>query len=126
MNYEIDSPLRSHQSPSLEEIYDDLCSRFLINIPGEELTKFERIFFQIEQAHWFYLDFYREKDLNLPKLSMKEFSFEIFRHCPFLQPYVQDFSSLFNEFLHYKYRVPVCGAIILNVNLDKCILVKGY
>jgi ADP-ribose pyrophosphatase YjhB (NUDIX family) len=28
--------------------------------------------------------------------------------------------------MQYRFRIPVCGAIILNVNLDKCVLVKGW
>ena len=37
-----------------------VLSRFIINIPEEERTDLIRIFFQIEIAHWFYLDFYCE------------------------------------------------------------------
>lgn len=28
--------------------------------------------------------------------------------------------------MQYRFRIPVCGAIILNANLDKCVLVKGW
>ncbi|EPB82558.1 hypothetical protein HMPREF1544_10720 [Mucor circinelloides 1006PhL] len=28
--------------------------------------------------------------------------------------------------MQYRFRIPVCGAIILNTNLDKCVLVKGW
>jgi ADP-ribose pyrophosphatase YjhB (NUDIX family) len=28
--------------------------------------------------------------------------------------------------MQYRFRIPVCGAIILNANLDKCLLVKGW
>lgn len=28
--------------------------------------------------------------------------------------------------MQYRFRIPVCGAIILNSNLDKCVLVKGW
>jgi 8-oxo-dGTP pyrophosphatase MutT (NUDIX family) len=30
------------------------------------------------------------------------------------------------DFMTYRLRVPVCGAIILNATLDKCLLVKGW
>ncbi len=33
-------------------------SRFIINVPDEERSDMIRLFFQIELAHWFYLDFY--------------------------------------------------------------------
>ncbi|CAH1761133.1 7197_t:CDS:10 [Entrophospora sp. SA101] len=68
-------------------------SRFIINVPEEELSSIERICFQIEQAHWFYEDFVREQNPN---------------------------------FMKYKIRVPVCGAIMLNSTMDKVLLVKGW
>jgi len=49
-------------------------SRFIINIPAEELASVERILFQIEQAHWFYEDFVREQNTSLPSFSLKNFS----------------------------------------------------
>lgn len=49
-------------------------SRFVINVPQEELGSYERILFMIEQAHWFYLDAYRGQDPSLPKYTMKEFA----------------------------------------------------
>ena len=56
------------------EILDDLSMRFIINMPDEELETFDRLCFQIEAAHWFYDDFYRDNDHSLPKLSLKEFA----------------------------------------------------
>ena len=41
-------------------ILDDLGSRFIINIPEEERKDLIRICFQIELAHWFYVDEYVE------------------------------------------------------------------
>jgi mRNA-decapping enzyme subunit 2 len=58
----------------LPSILDDLSSRFLLNVPEEDLETFERICFQIEQAHWFYEDFYREKDGSLPAFSLRHFA----------------------------------------------------
>jgi hypothetical protein len=39
---------------SLEAALDDVEARFLYNLPADELAKADRLFFQIEQAHWFY------------------------------------------------------------------------
>jgi hypothetical protein len=49
------------------------CSRFILNIPEEEFKSSDRLFFQIEQAHWFYLDFYRERNPQLPNLTLQKF-----------------------------------------------------
>ncbi|KAK9700372.1 mRNA-decapping enzyme subunit 2 [Basidiobolus ranarum] len=114
------------ETASLPEILDDLCSRFIINVPDEELASVERICFQIEQAHWFYEDFIRELNPSLPMYTLKNFSAKIFKHCPLLHQWANEHEKAYNDFLQYKFRVPVCGAIILNENQDKCLLVKGW
>ncbi|KAG0048467.1 mRNA-decapping enzyme subunit 2 [Gryganskiella cystojenkinii] len=101
-------------------------ARFIINVPDEELASVERIFFQIEQAHWFYEDFIREQNSSLPSFSLKNFSAKFFHHCPLLHEWSDEHETAFVNFMEYKIRVPVCGAIILNENMDKCILVKGW
>jgi len=49
-------------------------SRFLINIPHEERRDVVRLCFQIELAHWFYIDFYRQGNPELPGIGIKEFT----------------------------------------------------
>jgi hypothetical protein len=94
-------------------------SRFIINVPSEELASIERICFQIEQAHWFYEDFVREERPNFPSFSLKNFSALFFAHCPLLVQWAHDHEKAFQTFMEYKVRVPVCGAIMLNERLDK-------
>lgn len=36
---------------SLNEVLDDLLVRFILNLPANELTSMERIYFQCEQAY---------------------------------------------------------------------------
>lgn len=79
----------------------------------------ERIFFQIEQAHWFYEDFIREENTSLPSFSLKNFSAKFFHHCPLLHEWSDEHETAFANFMEYKIRVPVCGAIILNEAMDK-------
>ncbi|RHZ47641.1 hypothetical protein Glove_575g20 [Diversispora epigaea] len=106
---------------TFSEILDDLSSRFIINVPEEELASVERICFQIEQAHWFYEDFVREQNpvnfLNWDAL---------FKHCPLLHQWSHKHEKAFADFMQYKIRVPVCGAIMLNDKMDMCVLVKGW
>ncbi|KAG7128230.1 mRNA decapping complex subunit 2 like protein [Verticillium longisporum] len=45
----------------LEDWLDDLCVRFIINLPEEDLSSVARICFQIEEAQWFYEDFYKTR-----------------------------------------------------------------
>ena len=49
-------------------------SRFIINIPEEERQDLIRVFFQIELAHWFYLDFYCQEKPELRNVGIKDFS----------------------------------------------------
>jgi mRNA-decapping enzyme subunit 2 len=60
------------------------CSRFIINVPVEERKDLVRICFQIELAHWYYLDFYCADDKAENKLKpcgMKEFTAHMFQVC---------------------------------------------
>ncbi|KAF8944347.1 mRNA-decapping enzyme subunit 2 [Haplosporangium gracile] len=111
---------------TFDNVLDDLSSRFIINVPDEELASVERICFQIEQAHWFYEDFIREQNPALPSFNLKSFSAKFFQHCPLLHEWANEHETAFANFMEYKIRVPVCGAIILNDAMDKCILVKGW
>ncbi|KAJ5945768.1 hypothetical protein N7454_002607 [Penicillium verhagenii] len=111
----------------LEDWLDDLCVRFIINLPREELESVERICFQVEEAQWFYEDFIRPLDPALPSLSLKAFALRIFQHCPLMSQWSHyHHQTAFSEFLAYKTRVPVRGAIMLNQDMDEVVLVKGW
>ncbi|KAI9017881.1 Dcp2, box A domain-containing protein [Phycomyces nitens] len=111
---------------TFEEILDDLSSRFIINVPDVELKSVERICFQVEQAHWFYEDFVRELKPELPSFQLKTFSAKIFKHCPLLRQWAHEHERAYADFMQYRFRIPVCGAIMINSSLDKCVLVKGW
>ncbi|KAF5390326.1 hypothetical protein D9757_002949 [Collybiopsis confluens] len=108
-----------------EDVLEDLSSRFILNLPDEELNSIERISFQVEQAHWYYEDFVREANPKLPSLPLKKFSAMLFAACPLLHRW-EDHEQAFTDFMQYKTRVPVCGAIMLNETWEKCVLVKGW
>lgn len=101
--------------------------RFVINLPEEDLSSVERICFQVEEAQWFYEDFIRPLDPALPSMSLRSFCLRIFQHCPLLSAFsVDNHMRAFEEFLLYKNRVPVRGAIMLNHEMDSVVLVKGW
>ena len=70
-------------------------------------------------SHWFYEDFIREQNTKLPSLPLKKFSEMLFRACPLLNKWSDSHEQAFNNFMQYKTRVPVCGAIMLNAAMDK-------
>lgn len=63
-------------------------------------------------------------------MTLKKFSNTLFHHCPLLSHWGDDHEQTFQNFLSYKTRVPVCGAIMLNSRWDKvCLLLtllSGY
>ncbi|KAI0335247.1 DCP2-domain-containing protein [Cubamyces sp. BRFM 1775] len=112
---------------SQDEVLEDLSSRFILNLPMEELASVERVCFQVEQAHWYYEDFIREQNPSkFPSYSLKAFSEALSHACPLLEHLATDHEKSFASFMKYKTRVPVCGAIMLNDTWDKCVLVKGW
>ncbi|KAG9230068.1 hypothetical protein BJ875DRAFT_167611 [Amylocarpus encephaloides] len=111
----------------LKEWLDDLCVRFIINLPEEDLQDIARICFQVEEAQWFYEDFIRPLDPALPTMSLRTFCLRIFAHCPLLSPFsTGHHMRAFENFMEYKTRIPVRGVIMLNENMDSVVLVKGW
>ncbi|CAM8964851.1 unnamed protein product [Rhodiola kirilowii] len=122
---------RSSSAPSKDglppkELLDDLCSRFVLNVPKEDQQSFERILFLVEYAHWFYEDNAVENNPSLKSFSFKEFTSLMFNSCEVLKPYVPHIDDIFKDFNTYKFRVPVTGAIILDETFERCVLVKGW
>lgn len=131
-------------SQELQHIMEELLARFILNLPLEELDSKGRFGFQLEQAFWFYEDFYRlpenaKANHSLPKYTFKEFSSVLLAYCPIkvsilglgLPPNTEKVDDLavisyVDEFYEYKSNIPTCGAIILNETNDACLLVRGW
>nr|CAG4639252.1 EOG090X07NG [Daphnia magna] len=109
------------------DILDDLCSRFIVNVPEEERKDLVRLFFQIELAHWFYIDFYcSEENSTRKQCNIKEFSANIFKATLLLDFLSLDYSRHLEQFREYKQAVPTFGAILLNEELTHVLLVQGF
>jgi len=120
-----DMQYRNHSIP--HDILDELAARFIIPMREEERRDLVRVCFLIEQAHWFYIDFYvNNPEYKLVSGTIKEFSAHIFRHVPFLQKHANRVEEIIDEWREYKLAVPTFGAIILNTYLDKVLLVQGF
>ncbi|KAJ3337963.1 mRNA-decapping enzyme subunit 2 [Gonapodya sp. JEL0774] len=113
------------QALTLQETLDDLAARFIINVPEEELATVERILFQIELAFWYYEDIVRPLSAQAPQFSLKIFSARLFNHHPLLRQWAHTHESAYKDWIEYKIRVPVCGAVLLNSTMDKVLLVRG-
>ncbi|XP_071762182.1 m7GpppN-mRNA hydrolase isoform X3 [Centroberyx gerrardi] len=107
-------------------VLDDLCSRFILHIPSEERDNAIRVCFQIELAHWFYLDFSMQNTPGLPQCGIRDFAKAVFHHCPFLLPHGEDVQKVIEQWKEYKMGVPTYGAIILDEAVENVLLVQGY
>ncbi|XP_041826357.1 m7GpppN-mRNA hydrolase isoform X2 [Melanotaenia boesemani] len=107
-------------------VLDDLCSRFILHIPSEERDNAIRVCFQIELAHWFYLDFCMQNTPGAPHCGIRDFAKAVFQHCPFLLPHGEDVQKVLEQWKEYKMGVPTYGAIILDESLENVLLVQGY
>ncbi|XP_037936566.1 anaphase-promoting complex subunit 1 [Teleopsis dalmanni] len=110
------------------DILDDLSSRFIINVPDMELNDLIRICFQIELAHWFYLDFFCTSDDNrkLQSCGIKTFAMQLFQHIPFLNTHLSSIDKVLEDWKNYKLSVPTYGAILISEDLNYCLLVQSY
>ena len=121
-----------HTPTTLLDWLDDLTVRFLLNLPSSELSSVPRLCFQVEEAQWFYEDFVRPAVAALgapplPSLPLRQFCLLLFQHCPLLSGFTGDqHLAAYEEFLAYKVRVPVRGAILLDDKMEKVVLVRGY
>lgn len=114
---------------------DDVHTRFLLNLPSEELASPERIFFQLEQAYWFYDDFYCDKNekssdeeqQELPRFkSLFHFCQTLFRISPLLSHQTDNFTSMWNEFTKYKRSISTYGTILLNEDCTKVLMCQDF
>jgi len=97
-----------------------------MNASVDDSASLERICFQIEEAQWYYEDFVRPLDPDLPSMSLRLFCERMFMHCPTLSSFGVSGGKAYETFMMYKNRVPVRGAILLNDTMDSVVLVKGW
>ncbi len=108
---------------TLSDALQDLITRFIMNIPSEELSSLPRVLFQVEQAHWFYED-YMVPNSKLPSMPFRSFSEKIFAVCPLLRPALPMFEEAMGNWVSYKLKIPSCGAIIVDDSYSSVLMVK--
>lgn len=96
---------------------NELSARFIIPLPHEISSQPELLFFKVEEAYWFYLDFFPKKK----KLNLRTFAETLLCHNHLA--FVED---EYRYFIKYKKHTPVYGALIVNQAFDKILLVNGY
>ncbi|SCU85609.1 LADA_0D08548g1_1 [Lachancea dasiensis] len=112
-------------SASLDKVLEDLIVRFIINCPAEDFSSVERELFHVEEATWFYTDFVKILNPNLPNLKIKSFAQHVIKLCPMVWKWDVRAEQALQKFSQYKRSIPVRGAAIFNKKLTKLLLVKG-
>ena len=84
------------------DFYLETFSRFIVNVPEEERKDLVRLCFQIELAHWFYIDFYcSEENSSRKHCSFREFAANIFKVEILMQQFVlTNYSSYLPSIYH--------------------------
>lgn len=116
--------LELYDNPAYQDALEDVHTRFILNLPESELQTADRIFFQLEQAWWFYEDWICDPhpDWNLPRFStLKPFAQQLFLFSPLL-PEAKEFARMWNEFSLYKRNISNYGCILLNEDYTRVVL----
>ena len=117
----------STNSYTYEDALDEVHTRFILNLPQSELQSSDRIFFQLEQAWWFYDDFLCDNNEELPRFKgLKPFAKKIFEISPLLSPKAAKFDSMWQDFGNYKRKIATYGCAMLNKTMDKIVLCQTF
>lgn len=108
----------------VDHVMEDLLVRFLVNCPDEDLSSIERVFFQVEEAQWFYTDFLKQLNPKLPPMKMKQFAGKFLEKAPLIWKWGDPGDAL-GRFGRYKLTIPVRGVACFNEDFSKVLLVKG-
>jgi 8-oxo-dGTP pyrophosphatase MutT (NUDIX family) len=112
-------------STVLQEVLEDVHTRFILNLPATEFQTADRILFQVEQAWWYYDDFFCDKNPDLPRFStFKPFAKMMFDYSVLLN--ANKFNEMWTEFGNYKRGIANYGCILLNSDCTKLILCKVW
>lgn len=97
------------------KIMDDLTTRFLINSEEFMCLNPEEYFFILEEAQWFYLDFYKSKGITLFSLAQ-----QLLAHNNIKVAVASDYE----KFKKYKQSIKVYGAMMFNSDMSKVLVVE--
>ncbi|XP_021957731.1 mRNA-decapping enzyme subunit 2 [Folsomia candida] len=114
-----------------DRVIQDVLCRFIMNIPEEEKFDPVRALFQVELAHWFFIDHYCTDEgdpalASLGHIPFNQFAYIIFKEAPHLRQYYENVDKYLADFRTYRSRVPTYGAILMNQDLTQVVLVQGF
>lgn len=114
---------------NMDKIFTYLLSNFLLFDDEVDETK---MMTRMEQAHWYYIDFFSDKYPVLPKLNIGSFLSKMFNYWSIVNrkmlPYTkyEKIHKLLKSYKEYKNTIPRYGAICLNPEQTKTLIVKTW
>nr|CAH8872968.1 unnamed protein product [Trichobilharzia regenti] len=106
-----------------------LYTRFILNLSEEikrECTKnFVRIFFEVERAHWFYVDYCIE-DPSVGGVDMFGLTQQLFKKFPYIVPKGINWQEKFIEWRKYRGSTCTGSVIIIDEHYKMILLVQGF
>ncbi|CAH8670594.1 unnamed protein product [Schistosoma rodhaini] len=106
-----------------------LYTRFILNIPDElkeDCAKnFVRIFFEVERAHWFYIDYCIE-DPSVGGVDMFGLTQQLFEKFPSIVPKGINWQEKFVEWKKYRGSTATGSMIIIDEHHKMILLVQGF
>lgn len=112
---------------AIEEAFEDIFARFVAPLPDEERESQERVMITLQDAYWYYADFFvDEAGGACPPLGFGQFVERFLHHTPALVKEKVTVKTLLSHFHKYLRDIPVCGAVLLSPNMDSCLLVQGF
>lgn len=110
-------------NPLFKKAMDELEVSFLINNRVEDLQDPSFLCNQLQLAHYRYIDYWRVINPELPELpDLEDFMRELFAHSSVFAG--NDPEELVKYYKKLRSKIPVCGCIILNHDLNKIVLCR--
>lgn len=111
------------ESMTLGKALSILESKFLLLLKNESASNIETLFYQLEKAGWYYVDFLQPK-YGLPLLKGFQVAERLFKFSNAFKNSVDDFETLRKKYGSYKSHIPVCGCIPINSTCTKILLCR--
>ncbi|KAE9556780.1 hypothetical protein FO519_000186 [Halicephalobus sp. NKZ332] len=124
----VDKSTDKKMSDLSNNIILSICFKFLEHIPEEYRNDEMRVFFEIEMAHWFYVDHFAGNP-EFPQckpIGFRDFARLMFQSCSYLKPRLNGCQKLTDNFNNYKQHIPTNGAMLIDKSLEYVLLVQGY
>lgn len=99
--------------------------RFPLTIAGETASDEEalHLLFVVEECFWFYLDYSCRDNATLRTVDFETFARQVFERYNKLTRFVRNFGVLHREWLKYKKKIPVHGAVLIDSSLQSLVLI---